>query len=249
MLWLAENKQDPTVAKVKKTGWWAINDIYWGYFDPNCFTRTAVPTAKGFDGSSSKHRFVGVCTDAEKAMHDGPIDASTAFCGCARCCKFDFANCLMKGVGGMATGLVRKKTPRMSLSGAPSQSATLEEFAKELATGQLRAVRVDDCEEVGMEGGWWLCNVCGHSIQATEQQAHATDLFEKDWWIVEIQWFKYEQGTSPRQYKLLPGTKRWLMVNALIRVGGLAFEGGQRVLKSGLRTLSEASRELIDGCM
>ena len=89
MLWLAENKQDPTVAKVKKTGWWAINDIYWGYFDPNCFTRTAVPTAKGFDGSSSKHRFVGVCTDAEKAMHDGPIDASTAFCGCAEpvaCC-------------------------------------------------------------------------------------------------------------------------------------------------------------------
>ena len=214
-----------------------------GIFRPQLLHPHGCPYGQGL------YRFVGVCTDAEKAMHDGPIDASTAFCGCARCCKFDFANCLMKGVGGMATGLVRKKTPRMSMSGAPSQSATLEEFAKELATGQLRAVRVDDCEEVGMEGGWWLCNVCGHSIQATEQQAHATDLFEKDWWIVEIQWFKYEQGTSPRQYKLLPGTKRWLMVNALIRVGGLAFEGGQRVLKSGLRTLSEASREIIDGCM
>ena len=61
MLWLAENKQDPTVAKVKKTGWWAINDIYWGYFDPNCFTRTAVPTAKGFTVLLVCARMLRVC--------------------------------------------------------------------------------------------------------------------------------------------------------------------------------------------
>jgi len=34
VLWLAKNKQLPAVAKVKKDGWWAIDDIYYGYFDP-----------------------------------------------------------------------------------------------------------------------------------------------------------------------------------------------------------------------
>ena len=48
VLWLAKNKQLPAVAKVKKDGWWAIDDIYYGYFDPKRFTQVAVPTAKGF---------------------------------------------------------------------------------------------------------------------------------------------------------------------------------------------------------
>ena len=187
--------------------------------------------------------------DAEKALHDGPIDVSTAFCGCARCCTFDFTKCEMKGVGGMATQMNRVKVPRMSMSGAPSQSATLEDFAQELGGGQLRAVRVDS-PDLGLEGGWWLCNVCGPATQASERQAHATDLFEAGWWIVEIQWYEHvEQGKTPRKYKLLPGSKRLLAVNALIRVGALAFEGGQRVPKSGIRVLTESSREVIEDCL
>lgn len=86
-------------------------------------------------------------------------------------------------------------------------------------------------------------------MQASEQQAHATDLFEAGWWIVEIEWYKYEEGTSPRKYKLLPGSKRWLAVNALIRVGGLAFEGGQRESRAGLKVLSDPSREIIEDCV
>ena len=39
--WLAEHKQVPTVTKVKKEGWWAIDDIYYGYFDPKLFTKVA----------------------------------------------------------------------------------------------------------------------------------------------------------------------------------------------------------------
>ena len=136
----------------------------------------------------------------------------------------------------------------MSGSGAPSQSATFEEFAQELSQRQLRAVRVDSAEH-GVEGSWWLCRICGLAMQASEQQAHATDLFEAGWWIVEIEWYKYEEGTSPRKYKLLPGSKRWLAVNALIRVGGLAFEGGQRESRAGLKVLSDPSREIIEDCV
>lgn len=248
VLWLAKHKQVPTVAKVKKDGWWAVDNIYYGYFDPKLFTQLAVPTAKGFDGSSSKHRFVGVCMDPEKSRRDGPLQVSTAFCGCAKCCVFDFRDCLMKSVGGMATQMKQVTVPVVAASGAPSQSATLEEFAHELAAGQLRAVRVDSAEQ-GVEGNWWLCHILGPAIQASEQQVHATDLFEEGWWIVEIEWYEWQASTLPRKYKIKAGSRRWLAVNALVRVGGLAFEGGQRVPKSGLRVLNEPSRELIEDCV
>ena len=85
---------------------------------------------------------------------------------------------------------------------------------KELAKGQLRALRVDETE-IGLEGNFWLCLICGVATQASEQQAHAIDLFEASWWIVEIMWYEYQQGTSPRKYKfMLPKSRRWLVVNA-----------------------------------
>ena len=125
---------------------------------------------------------------------------------------------------------------------------TLAEFAGTLAKGQLRAVAVHS-SEVGIEGSFWLCEILGPAQEATQQQAHATDLFEEGWWIVEIVWYKHEAGTSPRKYKLLPmASKRWLAVNAIIRVDGLEFEGGDRVPKSGLRVLKDRSRELIEAC-
>ena len=127
--------------------------------------------------------------------------------------------------------------PSVSLSGAPSQSQTLAEFAGELEKGQLRALRVDGPEQ-GLEGEWWLCLIMGPAVQlqASEQQAHATDVFEEGWWIVEILWYEHVQGSKPRAYKLKPESRRWLVVNALIRVGGLSFvssgEGGQRTLRT-----------------
>jgi hypothetical protein len=48
--------------------------------------------------------------------------------------------------------------PRVSMSGAPSQTATLAEFAATLAKGQVRAVAVHS-SEVGIEGSFWLCEV------------------------------------------------------------------------------------------
>ena len=50
------------------------------------------------------------------------------------------------------------------------------------------------------EGDFWLCEILGHAKQATARQAHATDLFEEGWWIVEIVWYKHEPGTWPRKY-------------------------------------------------
>jgi len=149
----------------------------------------------------------------------------------------------MHGLGGMDTKLKIVKAPRVHFSGAPSQTATLEAFAKTLNKAQLRAVRVDGAEK-DIEGAFWLANVLGKAQQATVRQANATELFEAGWWIVEIEWYAREPG-SIWKYKLLPKSRRWLAVNATVRVDGLAFEGG-RASRSGVCVLSKRSREVIE---
>lgn len=66
----------------------------------------------------------------------------------------DIHNCLMKGLGGFAM-LKCVQAPSVRMSGAPSQTRTLEEFASTLAPCQLRAVAVDTAE-AGIEGGFFL---------------------------------------------------------------------------------------------
>ena len=196
-----------------------------------------MPDAKGFSGSADKHRYVGLCADADKAQRDRPLKSVAV--------------------------------PRVSTSGAPLQSQTLVDFAAELAQGQLRALRVDISPERHLEGCWWLREIQGRATQATEQMACATDLFEVDWWIVEIKWYErvpdatdsasQTQGrpsssapttATPLKYRLLPEAKRWVTVNALIRVGGLSFEGNARASRSGLRTLSRhIVADLINDCL
>ena len=118
VLWLAEHKQLPAVPKEKKEGYWAIDDIYYGYLHPSLFTYSAVPEAKGFSGSAEKHRFVSTCMDPQTAREIGLLGASTAACGCAECAQFNFSSCLMKGLGGMATQLGQFKTPRVGACAA-----------------------------------------------------------------------------------------------------------------------------------
>ena len=147
VLWLAEHKQLPAVPKEKKEGYWAIDDIYYGYLHPSLFTYSAVPEAKGFSGSAEKHRFVSTCMDPQTAREIGLLGASTAACGCAECAQFNFSSCLMKGLGGMATQLGQFKTP--------SQTQSLDDFAVTLGKDQVRGVCVDNRDR-GIEGIFWL---------------------------------------------------------------------------------------------
>lgn len=59
--------------------------------------------------------------------------------------------------------------------------------------------------------------------------------------------YKREEG-STRNYKLLPRSKRWLTVQAIIRIDGLRFEGG-RDPRSGSQVFSVVSRELSEACL
>ena len=75
---------------------------------------------------------------------------------------------------------------------------------------------------------------------------HATSVFEEGWLIAEAQWYKLEQ-VSERGYRLLP-EKRYIVVNAMVRLKGLAFnrtQGGpqQRTLRTTATGPAAAARK------
>ena len=113
-----------------------------------------------------------------------------------------------------------------------------------IGANQLRALRVHPPDR-HIEGDYWLCLIQGPPSQATERQAHATDLFEANWWIVRIKWYKHVAGTLPREYTLLEKSTRWLTVSAIIRMDGLAFEGSGRDSRSGVKVLSKDRHDVI----
>ena len=115
-----------------------------------------------------------------------------------------------------------------------------------------------------MEGVYWLARVLGSAFPAPSRLVHATSVFEEGWLIVQVQYYKLEQ-VSERGYRLLP-EKRYLVVNTMIRLKGLAFvrsQGGpqQRELrttatgpaaaarKEGVGGLSFFSEDMHNMCM
>jgi len=55
VLFLARKTPTPSVAKAKKEGWWAVERIFYGFFEHKKFTKLVVPTADGFHGSHDMH--------------------------------------------------------------------------------------------------------------------------------------------------------------------------------------------------
>ena len=81
-LYMAEHKQQPSVAKADKGGWEAPESYYYGYFDTRLFTKAAVPDAEGFKDCRKHNVFMGMSKDPDKAERDGPLR-----CACARCTR------------------------------------------------------------------------------------------------------------------------------------------------------------------
>ena len=76
MLYLAENKQAPSIIKAKKTGWEAAGRFFWGYMNTDRFTKTIVPDADGskFADSMKHHSFVGRHTSSQ-VFKNGELQA------------------------------------------------------------------------------------------------------------------------------------------------------------------------------
>ena len=154
----------------------------------------------------------------------------------------------MNGVGGLSTRLLRGFCKRATTNaGLPSLSADLDTFARnEVAANSIGVVAADAAEQ-HIEGGYWLCAVLGKPYKATRREACATDVIEEGWWVVKIQWYAYQHGTSPRQYVLLPGT-HLLAVNAM-GIKDVRFENRDRTSRSAVKILGEATHKNIQMCL
>ena len=244
VLYLAEHYKEPATAKSKKEGWWAVSDVVYGYLDPSCFTQSAVPSAQPLPKSDSYRRYIGRSRHHD-AARDGPLEFSPHFCGCINCCKYDFGSCLMHGLGGLSTRLMKGNCKRANTNaGLTSLSADLDTFAQTEVKANSLGVVAADIKEQHIEGGYWLCLVLCKPYKATRREACATDVIEEGWWVVKIQWYAYEHGTSPRQYKLLPET-RLLAVNAMVRIKDVRFETKERASRSGFQVLGEEAHKNI----
>ena len=254
VLYLAQQYQVPATAKVKKDGWWAVSEIYYGYFDPSCYTQAAVAPAQPLKGSDSYRRYIGR-NRHPNALRTGPLELSAHFCGCVNCCKYDFEHCLMHGKGGISTRLVQGFCGRAdSHSGLPSLSEDLQVFATRDVHADTVGVVAADSSEQHIEGGYWLVWIKCKPYKATRREACATDVIEEGWWTVKIQWFEFqpELGESPRHYALKPG-ERLLAVNALVRIGQIHFQssgaGGQRESRSGIKVLGFETHKNIQASL
>jgi len=168
VLYLARKTPTPSVAKAKKEGWWAVERIFYGFFEHSKFTKLVVPTADGFSGSHEMHMIAGVCKDPNAARLEGRLMVAAVPCACKACTDPSFGNCEMKALFSQRDAKV-VKTPRASTDTANlRQMDSLAEFAASLKSKQLVGVRVaKDKKERSMEGSYWLALLKGRAYEAT----------------------------------------------------------------------------------
>ena len=191
VIYLARNRATPETAKLWKEGWWAVNRIFYGFFEHKQFTALHVPVAKGFTGSHEMHMLHGGCGDADVARKEGPLTVCGFPCACTECMAGNFTSCLMKEV----IGRVKKvKTPREA-SGASAlrQIECLQAWAATLKKDQVVAVRADRAE-VHLEGVYWLVQLLCKPYTLKKETVHTTDTFDKGTLVVKIHYYELKQA-------------------------------------------------------
>ena len=145
VIYLARNRPVPAVAKTVKDGWWAVERIFYGFFEHAKFTALVVPTAIGFDGSHDMHMFAGDCRDAAVARKEGRLTVRGTPCACGPCTALRWEGCEMME----AFGKTKKvKAPRADNETSNLQQIkSLETWAASLKAKQLVAVRADRREQ------------------------------------------------------------------------------------------------------
>lgn len=237
ILYLAQHKQTPAVAKLRKDGWWTVGRIFWGFYDTKLFTQSRVPPAKGFDGSATKHEIIGCSRDKDKAMRDAPLMVRNLVCACSSCREADYDHCKLQSEVGRITRAycpLDKAAPTRI-----TRSAALEGWTESLEVGQIVAVRVA-VDERGANLGhqrYWLARLRSKPYELSERQLHAGNQFEPGWIVCKAEWFDLVQ-TSHRGFRLLPD-EMLLSTNDMIRLRGIDFEKVDGRGRSAVYKISE----------
>ena len=204
VLYLAQHRRSPSVAKSDKAGWEAVGRYIYAYYDTAKFTKFAVPDATSFKGCQSHHRFIGLCEDRRRAELEGPLRAVKGFCACDPCLLLKTDACLLPQLMGTA---MRAKAPLAK--GAPSrtpQLLSLEAYADWLEAKRLVAVSVDE-SELELEGPYWLALLTGAAFVVEHDMMYAGQEYRAGWTVVSAQWYRLRQQ-SERGYELLPDEVR-----------------------------------------
>jgi hypothetical protein len=247
------HRATPATAKLFKDGWWAVDRIFYGFYEHKQFTALNVPRAVGFKDSHECHLFAGVNKDAAEARLNGPLTVRGNPCACIECDAGRFDSCLMKHIIGPVR---RVRVPREA--NATSQLRQLDDlhtWSASLKAQQLVATRAGDRS---LEGLYWLVKLLGKPYTLQKDELIATDMFSEGDLIVKVNYFKLENAHVEgglRSYSLLEET-RGIHVSALIRVAGVQFSPGAggpagRALRSGvtkLYYLSSDSHNSLQAC-
>ena len=210
--------------KEQNPAWEGVSRIFWGYLAPKKFTKGVVPDSDGFNGSKGHQRFVGMCPEHGKAEREGRAAARELLAVQLRG-VYPLRLCELRDDLASVGAMGYQKTRLAKGSQATPQLKELEEFGKLLNKGMLVAVRADQAD-LHLEGNFWLARVEGEqAFPAPADIAVATDVFEEGYLIVPIRWYTLE-CTKRRGYKLVSEV-RHIMVNAMVFLDGLQFEGGQ----------------------
>jgi hypothetical protein len=228
VVFMAKSHPTPTIAKSKKSEWWAMNRIFYGYYEHDLFTNEHIPEATGFAGSSKCHHFVGLSSD--RGILDGkvPILAREDFCYCGACRKHDYLNCDFKRHGAMRRHTT--EVARVTTSIVRTQMQALEEWAEVIGNEQLIAVRVDRTES---QDAFYLAKPTGSAFPVPEATVHSTDQFEAGWLVVPIKWYDLTAETT-RSYKL-KNPPHLLLVSTTVRLSNLKFSsstGNKNILSA-----------------
>lgn len=245
VLFLAAKSPKPSVCKAKKDGWWAVDRIFYGFFEHAKFTKLVVPTADGFHGSHDMHMIAGTCRDANEATKNGRLEARAVPSACPPCTQLRFKDCEMSEL--LACKVKAVKAPRADTETAGlRQMESLHLWAASLKKKQLVATRVAK-DEQSIEGIYWLAVLLGKPFEATEATLSATDSIEPGFLVVKAQWLKLESKSCEgglRSYTLLDA-EVLLVVNHLVRLSGLQFAASKGGPQGRSLRNTEAGPQLV----
>ncbi|EOD31043.1 hypothetical protein EMIHUDRAFT_203121 [Emiliania huxleyi CCMP1516] len=223
VLYLAKARATPAVAKSFKEGWWAIERIFYGFFQHSKFTALAVPKADGFNGSHDVHMFAGDCKDAAAARKDGLLTTRGIPCACPPCIALLWGDCEMVAVFGRVK---KQKAPRAAGETAElRQMESLEVWAASLKAKQLSAVRADRREQ-SLEGLYWLAVLKGKAYTLAEDTVVNTDTIPAGYLVVKAQWLRLEQRECEGKLRCSRPRRSSSWVNHMVRLAGLRFSPG-----------------------
>jgi hypothetical protein len=237
VLYLAKAREEPATPGDQKTGWWAFDCYFWGFYDPGVFAGVDVPEAKPLANGSKLHDHIGLNSNDSDGLL-GSLYARYTFCACDNCLDRKFSDCLVLAKFGTVTDMIGpmelhhcpRIQPTRVISSADRQKE-LGAFAKSLIVGRVAVMRVEP--ETRRDGGsavpsdtdegFALICINEAAQKAKKNKLYAGQPVSTGWWIVATTFFECIDAKR-HVYKKCSPRPHYVVVTALVRIAHIEFE-------------------------